>query len=78
MSELIRAPWTPEQVYNLNKFQENGRMHPFTCGSGNRTEASHSRSDGVLVATINGWICPYCEYKQDWAHEFMGASHERD
>jgi hypothetical protein len=24
-----------------------------------------------LVATLSGWICPTCGYRQDWAHTFM-------
>ena len=26
--------------------------------------------DRKLVATNNGWICPTCDYIQDWAHAF--------
>jgi hypothetical protein len=46
-------------------------MHPFTCGSGNRIDAAHLDREGVLFATPNGWICPYCDYRQNWAHDFM-------
>jgi hypothetical protein len=70
MSQLV-APFTPEQVEALNRFQKGRWMHPFTCGSGNRTDANHLDGEGVLVATENGWICPYCDYTQDWAHDFM-------
>jgi hypothetical protein len=28
-------------------------------------------NDGVLIATLNGWVCPCGEYRQDWAHDFM-------
>ncbi len=63
----IKAPWTPEQVEQLNKWQEAGYVHPFTCGNDDCT-----RSNGKeLVATIDGWTCPSCSYKQDWAHDFM-------
>jgi hypothetical protein len=24
-----------------------------------------------LIATKDGWICPACDYKQNWAHSFM-------
>lgn len=24
-----------------------------------------------LVATVNGWICPTCDYTQNWCHEAM-------
>ena len=77
MSERIAArpvllkPWTQEQVAALNRYQQGRWMHPFTCGSGNRTDAAHLDGEGILVATLDGWICPYCDYRQDWAHEFM-------
>lgn len=70
--ELIYAPFTPEQVRNLNLMQACRHMHPFTCG--NRGDGNHDRHDndlGSLVATVRGWICVYCDYTQDWAHEFM-------
>lgn len=63
----LRAPWTPEQVAALNRFQREGGMHPFTCGGDH--ESHH-----VLVATPDGWVCPdrpVCGYTQDWAHWFM-------
>lgn len=59
----IMAPFTPEQVNALNIWQ-NGPVHPFTCGNDHE-------GDRDLVATESGWICPTCEYKQKWAHEFM-------
>jgi hypothetical protein len=24
-----------------------------------------------LIATEGGWICPVCDYTQNWAHNFM-------
>lgn len=72
MSENTLVPkqiFTPEQVFWLNEGQHNKYRHPFTCGSGNRTE--HPDREGILVATIYGWICPYCDYHQDWAHDWM-------
>lgn len=70
MTDQIRAPWTPEQVAALNRFQREGGMHPFTCGG------EHAPGLPVLVARIDGWHCsdPYgegCDYRQDWAHPFM-------
>lgn len=69
---LVRAPWTPEQVDALNKYQHNRSWHPYTCS--NRGDGNH-RMDGlhdlgILIATADGWICPYCEYTQSWAHKF--------
>jgi hypothetical protein len=67
----IEAPWTKEQVDALNSYQEEGWMHPFTCGSGNRTDKYHLDGEGKLVATENGWICPFCPYRQTWAWDMM-------
>lgn len=63
--------FTPEEVVSLNQYQQAHIFHPFTCGSGNRTDAAHLDGEGILVATEEGWICPYCDYKQNWAHPFM-------
>lgn len=64
MLDDSRAPWTAEEVANLNEFQNAGYMHPFTCGS--------EDCRAVLVATPEGWTCPAgCGYTQDWAHDFM-------
>lgn len=68
------APWTVQQVVNLNKIQMHPGFHPFTCG--NRGDGKHGwvGSDlGMLFATINGWVCPFCSYVQDWAYVFMAG-----
>jgi hypothetical protein len=64
---VITAPWTPEQVAALNRYQQDGRYHPFTCGK--------SGSD-LLVAAADGWHClaPGCTYTQHWAHAFMAEA----
>lgn len=68
---ILTAPWTADQVANLNRHQQAGVFHPFTCG---RRE-QHPDDPGVLVATVDGWICPAdgCGYGQAWAHPFMAA-----
>jgi hypothetical protein len=78
MTTKILAPWSNDQVDKLNEFQTCGRMHPFTCGSGHRSDMRHSaiadalNSDlGQLIATRQGWVCPACSYAQHWAHDFM-------
>ncbi len=63
---MIKAPWTPEQVEALNAYQRDPTRHPLTCG-GDRTDAAHLDGEGVLVATPDGWRCPFCSYRQDWA-----------
>ena len=78
----IKAPFTPEQVINLNAYQKQGHFHPFTCGSAKRCveKVTHHSHKGdivwevstTLVATEAGWVCPNCDYTQDWAWGFMG------
>jgi hypothetical protein len=65
----IKAPFTPEQIKALNYFQGSGVFHPFTCA--NQGDEAHNGEQVELVATKAGWICPYCNYTQDWAHTFM-------
>ncbi len=73
--DKITAPFTQEQVDALNEWQKNGRFHPFTCGN-DRTNEKHLDGEGLLVATLEGWICPFCDYKQNWAHSFMAEKIE--
>jgi hypothetical protein len=54
---------TDAEITILNKFQKSGKFHPLTCG-GNRTDKNHLDGEGILVATKEGWVCPYCDYKQ--------------
>ena len=63
------APWTVAQVLELNDRQrfQGHRIHPFTCEHCRDAIPGH---EGELVATINGWICPTCDYTQDWAFFF--------
>lgn len=66
-TDLIRAPWTGEQVTGLNAYQKNGQWHPFTCGNHDCPAPQHAS----LRATPDGWVCDFCDYTQDWAHAFM-------
>jgi ribosomal protein S27AE len=66
--DKTRAPWTPEQVAALNDFQQRGEFHPFTCPT-RYDNGTHV----VLVAHEDGWHCPACDYRQDWAHDFMAV-----
>lgn len=75
---MIKAPWTDEQVDNLNRFQHSGSFHPFTCGLWGMTRKLYGRENAkdcgyLLVATKDGWVCsrPGCPYTQDWAHDGM-------
>lgn len=68
---IIKTPWTDEQVRALNWWQMLSGMHPYTCGNAGR-DGYHAH-EGVLFADTNGWHCPHCDYTQGWAHEFRGA-----
>lgn len=61
---VIKAPFTDEQVNNLNRYQKLGFIHEFTCGN-------EHEGDNTLIATKDGWICPTCDYTQNWCHDFM-------
>jgi hypothetical protein len=63
--------FTPEEVASLNAYQNERVFHPFTCASGNRTDSNHLDGEGVLLATEDGWTCPFCPYTQNWAHNWM-------
>lgn len=66
---IVDAPFTPVQVFRLRIWQETPWVHPFTCA--NRGDGKHRTDTGVLVPTGDGWICPDCDYTQNWAHDFM-------
>jgi rubredoxin len=71
MSEIIKAPWNPDQVQSLNEYQGACSFHPFTCGEHDPDSAEHP-----LEATPDGWFCPKCKangksYSQNWCHFFM-------
>lgn len=68
----VTAPFTPQQVIRLADWQSNGKLHPFTCA--NRGDGKHpdmGGDHGILIPTIRGWICPFCDYTQNWCHIFM-------
>jgi hypothetical protein len=70
VQNIVLAPWTPQQVVALNRFQHRPDTHPFTCGG------DHSHEAPTLVAREDGWYCPSpygqpCDYRQNWAHAFM-------
>lgn len=60
----IKAPWTIDQVHALNAYQRLGYVHEFTCPENHETSRT-------LLAKPDGWHCPSCDYRQDWAHEWM-------
>jgi hypothetical protein len=62
-----KAPWTPEEVDRLNRYQKAAEFHPFTC-PGDKPGCQDQRA---LIATTEGWVCKCGEYRQAWAHADM-------
>ena len=60
--------WTDEQIEAFNESQRRKNNHPLTCGN-NRTDEHHLDGEGRLVATRNGLMCPYCDYRQYWVND---------
>ena len=64
-------PWSEATIKSLNELQTGIRYgHPYTCE--NRNDGNHKnngRDLGCLVATADGWVCPDCSYRQNWAHD---------
>lgn len=72
--------WTDEQVAALVARQEDGTLHPYTCG-GERSDYAHTfhagesgEEAGQLYPTTRGWRCPACDYRQFWSHETGGPT----
>ena len=65
----VFVPFTPEQVANLNTYQVEAMMHPFThCWD--KSDPDHCGAD--LLAAEDGWHCPNCPmYTQHGAFAFM-------
>lgn len=56
---IIHAPWTAEQVNNLEQRQQRHDMHPYTCKCGT-----------TLLPQIKGWYCSLSGLiEQKWAHD---------
>jgi hypothetical protein len=60
----VKAHFTEDQVKSLIEYQKFGLPHEFNC----RKDHAGERA---LIPTKDGWICPTCDYKQDWCFEFM-------
>jgi len=73
---MIKKPWTKEHVDHLNSQQKRSDCHPYTCGGGHGVNVKCERQqvpmdwskEGTLIATVDGWVCPCGDYKQDWSH----------
>ena len=68
--EYEKAPFTEEQVAAINNYQKNAPFHPFTC-CGHACDRSEREDEGLLIATLDGLVCPCGKWTQDWVHDFM-------
>ncbi len=74
------------QILNERQCHVDGGVpfHPFTCPNRDEgvtydadtpdySQSTHGTGGdrGVLIATEQGWVCPHCDYRQDWAHAAM-------
>jgi hypothetical protein len=66
---MTEKVFTPDEVVNLDKHQHQSRYHPFTCP--NHNDDDHRQSLDCLIPTVRGWVCQFCDYTQNWAHETM-------
>lgn len=57
---------TEEDINKLNKFQNSGMYHPYTCCSFNGCNRREN-NDGILIATKDNWICPCGKYMQNYS-----------
>lgn len=74
--EIKYAPWTVEEVNNINDNQTKGYGHPFTCCSPEEFSNECFRvilkhNDGILKANTESLTCPCGRYKQDWVYPGM-------
>ena len=60
MIKMLIAPWPPEIVQALEKYQSNLMYHPYTCGK---------NSNHILKPTEIGLVCEECNYTQNWCHQ---------
>jgi hypothetical protein len=60
------APFTADQIAVLERWQDCGVVHPYTCGGDHDTEHK-------LIPLTCGWVCPdpSCVYSQTWAHDHV-------
>lgn len=73
---ILEAPFTDEQVKNINEYQKHPSFHPFTCCSHDGCTRNETNNNGLLVATNTGMECSCGKWKQKWVHKFMAENNE--
>jgi hypothetical protein len=66
----MKHNYTEEELKKINDFQNMGLVHPYTCCGGDDTTPDCLRrkngpTEGTLIATNDGWICPCGQYTQE-------------
>lgn len=78
----IQAPFTVDEVQALERRQADERCHPYTCNASHGTHSAcklDSHPDTArLIPTTYGWVCQYCNYKQEWCllEDLLAAPHD--
>jgi hypothetical protein len=68
--ELSTAPWTEDEVRNLEDWQSCPWVHAYTCGHC-RDADPLCDDEHALVPTVYGWRCPTCDMRQNWCMALM-------
>jgi hypothetical protein len=68
--ELSYAPWSEDQVRNLEEWQATPWVHPYTCADC-RDADPDVEEEHLLVPTVDGWTCPSCPRRQGWCLALM-------
>jgi hypothetical protein len=63
---MIKAPWTIDQVKRMNRWQRFRHVPRIDCPNA----AEHKFNIG-LIAGLNALFCPYCDYRSEYAPEYM-------
>lgn len=56
MVQLLKAPWTEEQIAQLTVYQNSHAFHPYTCRQRDGHPVDPEGDHGVLVPTRQGWL----------------------
>lgn len=62
VKQLRQAPFTPEQVKNMNEFQRSGAFNKVRCNCGQK-----------MYAREDGWFCPECYATIGVCATFIGS-----
>lgn len=58
----VNAPFTDQQVMNINNHQKCSYLHPLTCTCGDHIS---------LEVTKDGLVCPNCGKVQTWVYKMI-------